>query len=383
MPQSKTYDVLVAGAGVLGLWVARMALRRGLSVALVDAAAGPGRGASGTPLAVLLPHLPDRAEPKRAFQRDALATLGGEIADLEAEAGHVTGYVRRGRVMPIRKDTFLAKAEQAVAGARSEWAGLSAECEIIAADHRATIPDGWLDPETAPLGALHDTLSAAVRADTYVAALAEAVSATAPIQWNRRLVSYDAHSGCAIDCSGGVLPSAKAVVVAAGFGSFEILSGLLDRRTGDGVKGHAATFRLAQPLAEPDRLPVLYDNGIYVVPLDPETVSIGSTTEYDWSDARPSAEAAAAMIARAKALCPLLRTAEQTALWAGIRPRAATRNPLVGAVPGQPGLFVATGGYKITFGIAHRLAACLVDEIVSGRPASDLPETFHASTLAA
>lgn len=383
MSRLKTYDLLVVGAGVLGLWVAREAARRGLDVAIIDAAPGPGMGASGTPLAVLLPHLPDRSEPKRLFQRDALVSLPAEIAALEAETGRSAGYVQRGRVMPVRKPTFLEKAKQACAGADRYWDVPSQpQCELLAADQATPSLDGWLARDTHPLGVLHDTLSAAVRADTYIAILSQAVTARTTVNWGRRLASYDPASRTGVDGEGERLPLAAKTVITSGFGSFEILTGFLGKPTGDGVKGHAATFKLRAPLKEHASRPVLYDNGIYVVPLDAETVSVGSTTEYDWEDDQPSPSAAASMIERARALCPPLQDAGLTDLWAGIRPRAATRNPLVGGVPGYSNLYVATGGYKITFGIAHRLATCLIDEIIDGKQSDCLPDAFHASALA-
>lgn len=384
MPQSQSFDVLIAGAGILGLWVAREARRRGLRVCIVDAADGLGAGASATPLAVLLPHLPDRTEPKRAFQRDALTGLSDEIALLESETGMATGYNRRGRVMPIRKPTFLAKAQQAKSGALSYWQVAGApRCEIVPPENGPNIhaDDAWLNPSIATLGILYDTMSAAVHAKAYLTALGVACAHNSQIQWQSRMQAFDTARRRAIDADGAPLPSAAAVVISAGFGSFEVLTRALQKTTGDGVKGHAATFRLRSPLHDHDQRPVLYDNGIYVVPLSAESVSVGSTTEYNWDDAEPSEIAAARMIEQACEICPPLHDATLTNLWAGIRPRAATRSPIIGAVPGHDGLYVATGGYKITFGIAHRLAACLVDEILTGAPSPRLPEAFRASEL--
>jgi hypothetical protein len=35
-----------------------------------------------------------------------------------------------------------------------------------------------------------------------------------------------------------------------------------------------------------------------------------------------------------------------------------------------------TGGFKISFGIAHRLATC-VTSMITGQPGPDLPESFR------
>ena len=52
-------DLLIAGAGVAGLWLAVKAARAGLSVTLVERG-NPGGGASGGFLGALMPHSPER-----------------------------------------------------------------------------------------------------------------------------------------------------------------------------------------------------------------------------------------------------------------------------------------------------------------------------------
>lgn len=373
----KTYDLIVTGAGLLGLWVARMAQRRGLTVLVIEAGQAAASGASATPLAALLPHFPDRFDEKKRFQLAALAQLEAEIATLQTETGLPTGYVRRGRVIPIRKPSFHAKAQAAEIGAKTHWAGTPYTCHFREAGEIPGL-DGWLSPDAAPLGMLHDTLSASVDGAAYMRAMVVATSAVCDIRFQTTITRWETSSHTAYDPDGSAIARADACVIAAGHRSFQILDRLLPGPAGDGVKGHAAVFRLPQSIDAIATRPVLYEGGIYVVPADAQTLAVGSTTEFHWTDDTPDEAAATDMIARAKALCPALAGAERTSLWAGIRPRAATRNPLIGAVPGQPGLFVATGGYKITFGIAHRLAACLVDEIISGSPSAELPGTFHA-----
>ena len=77
---------------------------------------------------------------------------------------------------------------------------------------------------------------------------------------------------------------------------------------------------------------------------------------------------------RAAELCPDLAGADIVEQWAGIRPRAAGRDPVVGALPGAPRLVVASGGFKITLGIAHKMADAALN-IVTGASCS-LPSSF-------
>ncbi len=78
---------------------------------------------------------------------------------------------------------------------------------------------------------------------------------------------------------------------------------------------------------------------------------------------------------RAEALVPSLRGAEVVERWAGIRPKSTGREPIAGRHPDHENLSVLTGGFKVSFGIAHRLARFVVDEI-TGQPLIDIPGSF-------
>ena len=80
---------------------------------------------------------------------------------------------------------------------------------------------------------------------------------------------------------------------------------------------------------------------------------------------------------RATAFCPILKGREVLSDWAGIRPRNHRRDPLAGKLPGFDTAFAATGGFKISFGIAHLIADALVAEMTGREPVVPLPETFR------
>jgi len=55
------------------------------------------------------------------------------------------------------------------------------------------------------------------------------------------------------------------------------------------------------------------------------------------------------------------------ARWAGVRPRAQSRAPLMGAWPGRDGHFVFNGGFKIGFAMAPALAQIMADLVLDRR----------------
>ena len=81
-----TPDLVIIGAGVVGLWCALKARQRGLSVVIVDKRQ-IGQGASGGVLGALMPHRPVNWTDIQAFQLEALLSLETEVAALEAATG--------------------------------------------------------------------------------------------------------------------------------------------------------------------------------------------------------------------------------------------------------------------------------------------------------
>jgi glycine oxidase len=78
------------------------------------------------------------------------------------------------------------------------------------------------------------------------------------------------------------------------------------------------------------------------------------------------------VIETARAICPSLREAPVLERWAGIRPRARSRAPILGAHPARPGEFIANGGFKIGFGMAPLVATLMADLLLTGSTVSRL-----------
>ncbi len=364
-------DVLVIGAGVFGLSTARAAAEAGLSVTLVEADQ-VGSGASGGVLGALMPHMPARWNAKKAFQFEALAGLEGHIARLEAETGLETGYRRCGRVLPITTADLLAHHHARAAEARTHWntpvTGFAYEIEE-AGDHAA-----WLAPEAAPFGVVRETLAARISPRRYLQALAQAFSARGRLITGAPVASVSG-SAPSVTLADGETLSAGAIVLAQGFSSFAMLEALTGKPLGEGEKGQA--LRVAAP--ELSTMPAVYCDGLYVVPHGDGTVAIGSTAIAGRTDTEAEAGPAAALLARAIRFCPTLAGRELVETWAGVRPKPFGRDPLVGRIPGFDCILAATGGFKISFGIAHLVGAALAAELCGKEPEPPLPPTFRAS----
>ncbi|NBR89863.1 MAG: FAD-dependent oxidoreductase, partial [Rhodobacteraceae bacterium] len=146
------------------------------------------------------------------------------------------------------------------------------------------------------------------------------------------------------------------------------------RSFGSGVKGQSALFR-ADGLAE---LPQLFIETLHVIPHADGTVAVGSTSENSYGDPKSTDVQLDAMIAKVRALVPPLAEAPVIDRWAGVRPRARSRAPVLGAHPDRPGEFIANGGFKIGFGMAAGVARVMADLLLDG--VDTIPPEFRPET---
>ncbi|MAY61581.1 MAG: D-amino-acid oxidase [Rhizobiales bacterium] len=365
-------DLVVVGAGVAGLWTALKALRAGLSVVLVEKDA-VGAGASGGFMGALMPHMPERWDGKKQFQFDALCALEEEAARLEVETGLPVHYRRVGRLTPLVSLRQRGQAEARVEAANSVWSDRFAY-NLPAAEAYAE----WLDVEQAPLGVVFDDLSARISPVHLLAALKAALYAHASFQ----LVEGEA---AGIDAKAGSLKLAEAtqisfgnLVIAAGLGAFPLIEGLTGSPAGalgNPVKGQAALFEADELPAAANELPVIFADGVYVIAHGDGTLAVGATSETEFSEPFSTDEKLDSVIEKARALSPAMRNARLIRRWAGLRPRPAGRDPMLGEIPDSPGVFAIAGGYKITFGIAHHMADAVLASLgATGGP--DIPVSF-------
>lgn len=365
---NETFDLVIAGGGIFGLWVAKHSVDLGLKV-LVAEERQIGAGASGGLLGALMPYIPMGWVEKKQFQFDALSELSDILCELEADTGQKTGYGRIGRLMPLRKERFVSIAKEREKAARTLWEKPPFQYMVSSVDDRRF--SGWLDEDYAPYGFVLDTLAARINPRAYLNTLATYLNRHNII---REGLSFDGlRDGIAYFNKGCEQVKTGAVVLAQGYKTFSHLQNTHGLDIGAGVKGQAATFKLVTP----SRYPVLYDDGVYIVPHENGTCSVGSTAEKNWDHPTRPDLSETGFIEKACAICPPLRDAPLIERWAGVRPKCHKREPIAGRLLADQEIYIATGGFKVSFGIAHRVAEALVDEILNRESRVLLPEKFR------
>ncbi len=341
-------NITVIGAGVYGLSCALALLKDGHHVRVLEKGR-VGQGASGGLVGALSPHVPEDWNVRKQFQLGALVSAAQHWAEVEAMSGLQSGYGRVGRYIPLDDAYEAEKAQGRCAGAARLWPDAFQWNVLPDAPHIA--------PETAPFGVAHETLSARISPRLACAALAAAVT----------------KSGGEI-VENHPVESVKGVsVIAAGIGSGTLLARFLGEGKIRGVKGQAALLSGGLPAGSP----VIYGNGVYIIPHADGSVAVGATSENKFEDARSTDALLDAVLAKAFAIVPALATAKVLERHAGLRPRAPKPEAMLGQLDEYT--FVATGGFKTGLGNAHVIAATLVQLVRGEAPdiPNDLSPTHH------
>lgn len=338
-------DLTIRGAGIFGLSVAWICAQRGAKVQVIDPF-GAGAGSSGGLVGALAPHVPENWNAKKAFQFQSLIRAEAFWSEVEDIAGQPSGYGRTGRLQPIADGAALTRAHARAEGADTLWEGL-ARWSVIPAEEAGA----WAPPS--PSGYLiHDTLTARAHPRRAVEALLAAL----------------ATKGVTVHADA---PDAGRVLWAAGAAGLRDLSATMGKTVGVGVKGQSA---LLDYDAGPDA-PQIFAEALHIIPHADGTAAIGSTTERDYDDPASTDAQLDDIIARARRIMPCLADAPVIDRWAGERPRARSRAPMLGAWPGRDGHFIANGGFKIGFGMAPHVAEIMADLLLDDM--DRIPDDFR------
>ena len=339
-------EITVRGAGIFGLSLAWVLTQRGATVQVVDPF-GPGAGSSGGLVGALAPHVPENWNDKKAFQLESLLMAEAFWTEVQEAGGVDPGYGRTGRLQPIADEHALGLAKARTEGARDLWQGQAVWQVIRSEDAGAFVP-------ASPSGFLiHDTLTARMHPRQACAALVAALR-TRGVQ-----IVTDAPAG---DC----------VIWATGWQGLLDLSEDIGKSVGAGIKGQSVALAYnAGPV------PQVFVDGLHIIPHANGTVAIGSTSEREFDTPDGLDAQCDDLVTRAFAAMPELVDAPVVNRWAGVRPRARSRAPMLGEWPGRAGHFIANGGFKIGFGMAPKVAMVMSDLVLEGT--DTIPDGFRVA----
>lgn len=365
-------DVVIVGAGLVGIGIAWRSAQAGLEVTLVDPA--PGGGASHAAAGMLAPVTEAHYGEEELLDLNVRSCMSypSFVAELEDLTGVSTGYRACGTLAVGFDADDLAVLDELHAFQRS--LGLDVE-RLASRDCRR------LEPQLAP----------AIRGGLFVpgdhqvdpralarALLAATDRAGVTLRCERAaevLFADDAVRG--VRMAGGDTITSAAVVIAAGAWSGQ-LAGVPDDAIPAirPVKGQILRLR-ARP-ADPPVLShtlraIVRGASCYLVPRLEGELVLGATVEEQGFDTAVTAGAVYELLRDARAALPAITELPLVETTAGLRPGSPDNAPLIG--PSEvPGLIVATGHYRNGVLLTPITAAAVADLLRTGElPATVMP----------
>ena len=242
---------------------------------------------------------------------------------------------------------YLVREESAVEGWRAAYEELAAlgfdgQVELLDREALRAVEPGVADGVAAGLLA---KVERHVRPESLTAGLRSSLlAAGVRIEEGAEVTGLLAtRDGWTVRTSGGSF-EADRVVVAAGVWSRELLGPLGLRLPLEGAKGYSITFpangnRPRHPL-------YLTEIKVGVSPFE-GAVRLAGTLELAGLNLDVDRRRVGAIARHAAAYLDTAGAERGAVEWAGLRPIAADGLPVIGAVPGRPGLFVATGHHML------------------------------------
>jgi glycine oxidase len=379
MPARKTSrpkpsaGVIIVGAGVIGLSLARALALRGVSDVILIERGVPGAEASGAAAGILAPQV----EADRADDFFRLAAAGRDLypafaASLKEETGIDIELDQTGTLC-----LGFTEADEAELRSRYDWqsnAGLSVD---------------WLGGKEARR--IEPCISEQVRCalrlpDDYQVENRRLIQAL--VNANERL-GVRVVNNCRVDelvienenvrgvqTSQGFV-AAPVVVLAAGAWTSLISSPEMTMFEVEPVRGQMLCYEPRTRIARH----VLYSSRGYLVPRRDGRLLAGSTAERVGFERRVTDEGVRTIKSMATEIAPALAQLTPVDSWAGFRPRAKDDLPVLGPYEKIAGVFYATGHYRNGILLApitaQLIAAAILDGVAPARLAPFSPNRFH------
>lgn len=333
----KSFDVAIAGGGLIGAAIAWELARAGLSVGVFDAAE-PGGEASWASAGILSP-APENpsAIPAVPLGRASLALYPEFVAALEENSGQTVGYRPKGTIEALFSSDAVRNLSTLIA--LHHGLGLKAE-PLRPQDARELEPALSPDLEAAALRPDEASVDNRLLTQAVLAAAKNSGAQIFPNSGAQSVVKEKER------CIGLQLKTetvtATWTVIAAGSFSSQI-RGAENYAPVRPAKGQILALRPEANTPKIER--VLWSDQIYLVPRDDGRIVVGATVEYVGYDKVLTAGGVEKNLAAAIKLVPGLAAARIDEIWAGLRPDSPDHLPIIGPTD-LDGLLIATGHFR-------------------------------------
>ena len=366
--EAQAHDLVVIGAGVIGLAIAWRAAERGLRPLVLEAGE-PGSGATGVAAGMLAPITEaDFGEEALLALNLASARLYPDfVAELEAASGHVTGYRPTGALSVAVDRDQAEELERLHALQRS--LGLDAHW-LSARDCRALEP-GLSTRVVGGIEARGDHLvSPRLLVGALRAALEREGGLVRPFA-RAESVAVEGGAATGVVLESGEVVRARTVVIAAG--AYSAMIGLPPGAAVPVRPVKGQILRLRGEAAEPVVSRIVRTPEVYAVPRADGRLVVGATVEEKGFDATVTAGGVLELLRSAYEVLPQITELELVQASAGHRPATPDNQPVVGE-GALPGLVWATGHWRNGVLLAPLTADAVVHLVADGELPQELRE---------
>lgn len=360
--QIRVFDVVVVGAGVIGLSCAWRAAREGLEVCVVEASR-PGAGASGVAAGMLAP------VGEASFGEEALLELNSAslglwpefASELEAASATSCGYLPLGAIHVALDADESSELRRSLAlhersGLTSRWLS-AAECRELEPGLSPSLAGGILAEGEAAVdpGQTVEALVAALHAESVDLVVEREVAA---LETGGEYLQLTLSDGMPI--------RAQQLVVAAG-----AWSPLLDWLPSAAhppvrpVKGQIIELGPAPGVGRVCER-IICGERFYAVPRDDGRLVVGATVEERGYDDSVTAGGVFELLREAYRALPELAELSFVGVGAGLRPTTPDNAPVIGRVADHPSVILACGHFRNGILLAP-ITAHLVSDLLAGR----------------
>ncbi|MFS2291966.1 MAG: glycine oxidase ThiO [Actinomadura sp.] len=370
-------EIVIIGAGVVGLATAWRAAAGGAAVTLVDP--DPGGGASSVAAGMLTPvsEVTYGEEPLLRLGLASRDRYGAFVAELEEATGLETGY-RTDGILQVAFDSDdlrhldeLRRFQESLGIAAEALTGR--ECRRLEPMLAPGVRGGLLAPDDGSIDPRRLTAALLTAAEKAGARLVRRRAAGL-------LVEDDAAAGVRLD--DGTAVRGDRVLLAAGAWSGG-LEGLPPGAVPPvrPVKGQVIRLRTPVPFLGRATRGLVKGSPVYLVPREDGEIVLGATQEEMGFDTRVTAGGLWELLRDARELLPGITELEFAEVSAGLRPGSPDNAPVMGP-SGLPGLVLGTGHFRngvlLTPVSADILSAMLLDRPVPAVAGPFTPDRFPA-----
>jgi glycine oxidase len=346
--KTKTWDVIIVGAGIIGLSLAIELRKHGMRVLIVERGE-PGREASYAAAGMLAASGEEFPAPLRGLAEESARMYPEFVHELEDESGIKTDFRDQGTIV-FSCEGHLPAASELLSPQRLK--SLEPELKSPCADSqpgRTRIVAGYLRESSVDPRALTDAAVKAARhrdadlaSGSEVRELVTEAGRVTGVRTDKTLYSAEAVVNCAGAWAGMISPH-----------EFPVKP----------VKG-----QMLATVAGPHLKHVVRSEKVYLVPRGDGRVVIGSTLEDAGYNKRTEVSVLQSLFQAAVELAPGLAQSRRHEAWAGLRPGTPDELPILGQTS-TSGFYVATGHYRDGILLAP-VTAKVMAELITGQHVS-------------